>query len=151
MASDLKIFSIYKVQNIEKYYLLRTERPGFSNVSQSEQDEAENVEQNKREHILKLIGETYESTGKTLLDFIGEFQGFPVGDKLYSKNGKIELDVYFLETAFGRPWIIVGTANSETAFLAGLNDDEESLGLKPIGQPKKISAIFITENDFDLS
>jgi hypothetical protein len=42
-------------------------------------------------------------------------------------------------------------ANSDTEFLTELDDDEDLLGLKSIGQLKQIKAMFITENDFYLS
>ncbi|AEA45655.1 hypothetical protein [Fluviicola taffensis] len=151
MASELKIFSIYKIQNEDKYYLLRTERPSFSNSSQTQENLADKIEQNKREYILDQIGTSDNKNSKKNFDFIGEFQGCPIGDKLYLDNGNLELNIYYLETEFGQPWVIIGNANSETEFLTELSDDEDLLGLKPIGQPKQIKATFVTENDFDLS
>lgn len=56
MASELKIFSIYKIQNENKYYLLRTERPSFSNAFQTQENLADKIEQSKREYILDQIG-----------------------------------------------------------------------------------------------
>jgi hypothetical protein len=149
MASDLQIFSIYKVQNEDKYYLLRTGRPGFSNTSQSQENLAISIEQNKRAYILRLIEKTHNN--QINFDFIGEMQDFPIGDELYAHAGKTNLDIYFLNTEFGQPWIIIGTANSETEFLAKLNGDEDLLSLRPVGGSKKIKVTFITEDDFDLS
>jgi len=127
MASKLRIFSIYKTQDRDKYFLLRTERPYFSNVSQDQENFAINIEQNKREYILDQIGKNLTQNSKTDFDFIGEFQGYPIGDKLYLDNGNLELNIYFLETEFGQPWIIIGNANSETEFLTELNEDEDLL------------------------
>ena len=151
MASELKIFSIYKIRNKNKYYLLRTDRPGFLNASQTQENLAYKIEQNKRKYILKQIRETYVQNNKTNFDFIGEFQGYPIGDKLYVDNGNFELSIYYLHTEYGKPWIIIGNANSVSEFLNELNEDEDLLALKPIGQPNQISATFVTENDFDLS
>lgn len=151
MASELKIFSIYKTQNEDKYYLLRTERPSFSNASQTQENLADKIEQNKREYILDQIGKNYDQNQQVNFDLIGEFQGYPIGDKLYLQSGNLELNIYYLETEFGKQWIIIGNANSEKEFLTELNDDEDLLRLKPVGQPKQIKAIFVTENDFDLS
>lgn len=142
MASELKIFSIYRVKNEDKYYLLRTERPSFSNASQNQEDLADSIEKKKREHILQLIGKTHNQTD---FNFIGELQGYPIGDKLYSDNGNQELSIYYMETEFGQPWIIIGNANTEAEFLAELNDDEDLLALKPVGKPQQIFATFITE------
>lgn len=151
MASELKIFSIYKTKSEDKYYLLRTERPSFSNASQTQENLADKIEQNKREYILDQIGKKYDQNQQVNFDLIGEFQGYPIGDKLYLQSGNLELNIYYLETEFGKQWIIIGNANSEKEFLTELNDDEDLLRLKPVGQPKQIKAIFVTENDFDLS
>ena len=150
MASELNIYSIYKLQSEEKYYLLRTLQPGYSNASQSQEYLAESIEQNKRNSLLKYIGETY-GHNEVPFDFIGEFQDFPIGDPLYADNGKVELNIYYMETEFGRPWIIIGNANSETEFLTELNEDGDLRRHKAVGLPKQIKAIFITEKDFDLS
>ncbi|MEO4005042.1 MULTISPECIES: hypothetical protein [unclassified Flavobacterium] len=150
MASELTIFSIYKIQNEEKYFLLRTERPGFSNASQVQEDLAYKIEQDKRNHILDQIGENYQNK-KTSFELIGELQDYPIGEELYRDNGNFELNSYYLETESGWPWIILGTANSETEFLTALNDDDDLLRLEPIGQPKQITATFVIENDFDFS
>lgn len=151
MASELTIFSIYKTPNEEKYFLLRTERPGFSNASQIQENLAYEIEQQKRDYILKQIGENYNPNDKTNFERIGEFQDYPIGDKLYLGNGNLELDMYYMETESGKPWVILGTANSETEFLTELNDDDDLLRLNPVGQPKLIQVTFLTENDFDLS
>lgn len=150
MASELTIFSIYKTQKEDHYYLLRTEQPSYSNASQIQEDLANKIEQSKREFILDLIAKKHRQN-KTDFKFIGELQSYPIGEKLYAENGNLELDIYFMETAFGHPWIIIGNSPSETEFLAALYDDEELLELKPVGKPIQIKAIFLTENDFDLS
>lgn len=150
MASELTIFSIYKTQKEDKYYLLRTEQPSYSNASQIQENLANKIEQSKREFILDLIAKEHFQN-KTDFKFIGELQSYPIGEKLYSENGNLELNIYFMETEFGKPWIIIGNSQSEKEFLTELYDDEELLELKPIGKPKQIKATFLTENDFDLS
>ena len=148
MASKMNIFSIYKAQNSENYYLIRTERPSFSNFSQNQENLAYSIEQDKRNYILLQIK---SANSKNLIDFefIGELQNNPIGDRLYAHNGSSGLNIYYMETEFGQPWIIIGNASSETEFLAELNEDEDLLKLKPIGKPKHIEATFITENDFE--
>lgn len=151
MASELTIYSLYKTQNEDHYFLLRTERPSFSNASQTQEHLANKIEQHKRDYILEQISANYTQSGATHCDFIGEFQDYPIGDKLYLDNGNVALDIYYMETTFGHPWIIIGTATSEKEFLAELNEDEDLLRLQPIGTPKQIKATFLTEKDFDLS
>ncbi|MDR1157392.1 MAG: hypothetical protein LBK75_03675 [Oscillospiraceae bacterium] len=150
MAVELKIFSIYKVPAADKYYLLRTERPGFSNASQDEEALAVGDEQSRRNHLLEQIGKTHNLKAPADFEFIGELQGCPIGDKLYAGSGNQELNIYYMETEFGPPWIIIGNTNSEPEFSAELNNDEDLLRLKPIGRVKQIKATFITENGFDL-
>lgn len=124
--------------------MLRTVRSSFSNASQSQENEAVLEEQNQRETILKRYKDYYNCTN---LEFIGELQGYPIGDRLYAENGEAGLEIYFIETDYGHPWIILGNANSEASFLNELNQDEELLALSPIGQPQKITVRFLTEND----
>jgi hypothetical protein len=143
MAAELKIYSIYKLQDEDKYYLLRTERPAFSNASQSEEDAAESTGQNNRSRMLKQI-----SPGA--FEFIGELQNSPIGEALYAASGKGGLNIYYMETEFGHPWVVLGTANSEKEFLSELDEDEDLLCLKPVGSPIKITAAFLTEADFSL-
>lgn len=146
MAGKLKIFSIYRVPIADKYYLIRTERPGFSNASQNQEALAVDIEQGERNHVLESIGEVYSFKSPTDFDFIGELHGNPIGDKLYGDCGNEELNIYYMETEFGRPWLIIGNAGSEAEFLAELKDDEDLLRRKPIGQPKQIKATFVTKD-----
>lgn len=148
MASELDIYSIYKIQQTHQYIVLRTIQPDFSNASQTQEDNAVALEHQKRTSFLAQIGNKYSSSTKISFDFIGEFQNYPIGEKLYLQNGNIELDIYYLETTSGFPWIIIGTASSEAEFLSELNDDEDLLALEPIGDVKYIQATFFTENDF---
>lgn len=151
MASELTIFSIYKTSTEEKYFLLRTERPGFSNAYQNQEDLAYEIEKHKRDYMLSLIGKKVAPNSQTDFELIGELQDYPIGDKLYLGNGNLELEIYYMETEFGKPWVILGTANSETDFLTELNDDDDLMRQNPVGEPKRINVTFLTENDFDLS
>ena len=141
MAGEIDIYSIYKTEN-NQYYLLRTVQPGFSNASQNQEDLAIETEQDTRNRMLKQLAPNQN------IDFIGELQGYPIGERLYAENGKEELTIYYMETGFGHPWIIIGHADSEAEFLTSLNEDEDLLRLEPIGAIKQIRAEFFTENDF---
>jgi hypothetical protein len=145
MAAELTIYSIYRLTREGRYFLLRTERPEFSNVSQVEEDIAIAAEQDLRNRMLHRIIEFFGHGG---LEFIGELQNYPVGDALNALNESSVLEIYYTVTEFGHPWIILGTAGSEEEFLSGLNDDEDLSRLNPIGRPIKITVTFVTENDF---
>lgn len=141
MAGEIDIYSIYRTGD-DKYYLLRTVQPGFSNASQSEEDSAIKTERDGRGRMLKQLAPNQN------IDFIGELQGCPIGERLYARHGKEELNICYMETDFGHPWIIIGHADSDAGFLTELNDDEDLLRLKPVGPVKQIKAGFYTENDF---
>ncbi|MGX7668766.1 hypothetical protein [Flavobacterium pedocola] len=151
MASELNIYSLYKLQNEDKYYLLRTERPGFSNASQNQEDLAHSIEENKRDYILKLIKQKYNEGHEVTFDLIGKSEDYAIGDKLYVDRGGFDLNLYYLESEFGKPWILIGNSDSETDFLKEINDDDDLSGFNPEGKPKNILVTFVTENDFDLS
>lgn len=152
MASELSIFSIYRAEDNDDYYLIRTERPSYSNASQTQEDLANEIEQLKRECILDAIAKRHNpNCHKNDFAFIGEYQGYPVGDILYLDHGSADLNIYYLETGFGQPWIIIGNASSEADFLMEIKGDEDLVGLQPFGKPIQVKATFITENDFDLS
>ena len=145
MASELTIYSIYKINGHESYFLLRTVRPGFLSASQEEEGEADAEEKYKRERMLCGISKDFGNIGLVL---IGEMQGYPVGDALYSARGNTKMEIYYGETQFGHPWIILGDAISEEAFLCEVEADEDLQSMELQGQPVKITVTYLTENDF---
>lgn len=145
MASELTIYSLYRHVGEGRYFLLRTERPPFSNASQAEEAAADAKELNKRDTMLHWINEEFGNNG---LEFIGEMQNYPVGEALYSAIENTKVEIYYVETQFGHPWIILGTATSEEAFLSEVEADEDLQRMELSGRPVKIEATFLTENDF---
>ncbi|MDQ7960899.1 hypothetical protein [Flavobacterium lindanitolerans] len=145
MASELTIYSIYKINGQERYFLLRTIRPGFLNASQEEEGAADAEEKYKREWMLDRISKDF---GNISLILIGEIQGYPVGDALYSARGNTKMEIYYAKTQFGHPWIILGDAISEEAFLCEVEADEDFQSMELQGQPVKITVTYLTENDF---
>lgn len=88
---------------------------------------------------------------------IGEFRGLPEGDALYDDNGtEFNGNLWYVETTFGHPWIYLSLAEHEEEFWSATNEEDfanngysrENL-ISTAVQIK--SAIFITENDYDLS
>jgi hypothetical protein len=144
MAAELTIYSIYRLNGERRYFLLRTERPEFSNASQVEEDMAVAAEQDVRDRMLHRISEFFGHGG---LEFIGELQNYPVGEAIYSAAEKARLEIYYIGTQFGHPWIILGDAASEEAFLSEIEADEDLARLGPTGQPIKIEVTFFTESD----
>ena len=143
MASEIDIFSIYKSVNDAQYFVLKTIRPEFNNASQSQEDESWETESVNRLQLL----ESLKKHENDEFERIGEFHGYPIGDIFYSEFAQLHIPVYYMQTDFGKPWIVLGTADSEAEFLAKLKDDEDFQALKPIGKPTKIGAYFITQNN----
>lgn len=144
MAGEQYIFSLY-ITSDKQYFLFRTVRPDFNNASQNEEDESWEKESAQRNMLIECAGNRYTQKD---FDIVGELQGFPIGEVFYSEYGKPQVPVYYMQTNFGKPWIIFGTANSEEEFLNELEDDEDLQSLDPIGKPIKIDVCFITQNDF---
>lgn len=148
MASEQFIFSIYKTSDDSRYFVLRTVLPDFNNISQSDEDESWEIESKQRAELLKFITDRENCSG---FEQIGELHGFPIGAIFYSEFGQSEVPVYYMETDFGKPWIVFGTADSEGEFLTELTDDDDLQALNPIGKPIKIDVCFVTPNDFNFN
>lgn len=58
------------------------------------------------------------------------------------------MEIYYAKTQFGDPWIILGDAISEEAFLCEVEADEDFQSMELQGQPVKITVTYLTENDF---
>jgi hypothetical protein len=143
MASRLPIYSIYKLGRLGHYYVLQTEQPSYSNVSQSQQDAAQQIEQESRQRLLTQLLQALPLEERLLCEFIGELQDLPVGDALYTAPNYTELPVYYLHTQYGYPWIILGSADSEKEFLAEVEATEELMALQPSGPLIKIVATLV--------
>lgn len=152
MAILLEIFSLYKLilpDDSIDYLLLRTEKPGYSNADQGQEEIANQIEAEKRRLILDLYINNHVRAIQ--IEFLGELQEIPIGDELLSDKGQFRLSVFYQQTEYGFPWIILGCAENRDAFKKELQDDSDLLSLRPTGAIKQIDATFITENDFDLS
>ena len=147
MASELTIFSIYRSRYTGRYVLLRTERPAFPNYSEAQADLAHEDERTRREALLNYVAATLGTRDKAALERIGELQSYPVGEVLMAALGGMEVEMFYLYTEYGYPWIILGTASSEAGFLEELREDEDLLGLRPVGLPVAITVKCFAESD----
>ena len=94
MASRSTIYSIYKLGLAERYYLLATEQPSYSNVSQSQQEAAQGVEQASRQRLLAPLLHVLPLQERQLCELIGELQELPVGEAVMTAPSYTELPVY---------------------------------------------------------
>ncbi|WP_347217277.1 hypothetical protein [Chryseobacterium sp.] len=145
MASEQYIFSLY-ITNGRQYFLFRTAHQYFNNASQNEEDKSWEIESAQRGMLMNHVGGLY---AQKVFALVGELHGYPIGDVFYSDYGKKQVPVYYMQTSFGEPWIVFGTADSEEEFLKELEVDDELQALNPIGEITKIDVCFVTQNDFN--
>jgi len=151
MAVSLQIFSLYKLilpDGSNEYLLLRTEQPSYSNTDQGQEDIANKIEAQKRQLLLNAYINQHASVSQS--EFVGELHHPPIGEKLFSEKGLFRLSIFYQQTEYGFPWIILGNAGNVNSFERELKDDDELLSLRPTGSIEQVEAIFVTENDFDL-
>lgn len=141
----MKIFNLYRIDSI--YYLTRIEKPVFSNISQDAEEQANLVVEKSKQMLLKHIACLIGVNTISAFQLIGEFQGFPIGDALYSQEGNQNLTIFYCQTGYGYPWIILGTALSKQQFIDELFDDDELTSLHPTGEYFEIKVSYYTEND----
>ena len=154
MGAELDIYTLYLLQGKQTHcqhaLLLRVKRPGYSNAVQPEEDWANDVARSKQNRLLdfytnRLLSE--ECPHEHDLHLEGEFQYFPPGDDLYSQHGMRFLDIWLAPTRFGSPWIVLGTAESATAFWQEIMQDSD-LAYLQVQQPvTRRHVFFLTEND----
>ena len=146
MGSALTVFSLYRNNETGYFVLLQTVQPEFSNHSQPQADFAHEIEKSKRDALLNHVAILLDAH-KTAFELIGELQALPIGEALLDAADGVVETVFYMNTKFGHPWIILGSASSETAFLEELRDDEDLLGLEPVGQPVMVEAKCFAEID----
>ena len=147
MGSELTVTSLYRNHETGHFVLLRTVRPAFSNYSQTQDDQAYQIEQTRREALLNYAAATLGAHKKEAFELIGELQELPVGEILMTASGGVAAEVFYVHTEYGHPWIIVGTACDEAGFLQELSEDEGLLNLRPVGRPIMIKAHCFDESD----
>ena len=147
MGSELTVTSLYRNRETGRFVLLQTVRPAFPNYSQTQDDQAYQIEQNRRAALLSYVAATLGTHEKEAFELVGELQHLPVGELLMTAAGGVAAEVFYMLTEYGYPWIILGTACDEADFLQELSEDEELLGLRPVGKPILIKAHCFAESD----
>jgi hypothetical protein len=125
------------------HLLARARRGSFSNADQTDEDRAIDEVEAARErveatYLQHTLSERCRASHARAL--IGEFQHGPVGDDLHSDEAAGALDVWVAETAFGRPWIILGTVPNEAAFW--VEADARLSRLRPLHPARRLSVDF---------
>ena len=125
------------------HLLARARRGAFSNADRTEEDRAIDEVEEARErleatYLRQTLAERCRASHARAL--IGECQHAPVGEDLRSDEAADDLDIWVADTAFGRPWIILGTAPSEAAFWA--QADARLSRLRPLHPAQRLSVDF---------
>ena len=152
MGIPLDIFSLYRLQNeggsCHHYLLLKVEQPAFSNADEGEYDYAVEVADRKRSALIEAYEAEFlakECAGPHVVNLVGELQARPIGDELFDEWGGFHVDLWVAETRFGRPWVVMGTAENEEAFWHGLEQDEELSSLDACRPARRERVFFLTE------
>lgn len=142
MPGQFYIFSLYQHPQRLTHYLLRTVQPEYSGASQTEENRSLEMESAQRKDLLHSIDPDIPTDD---WHFLGEQQGFPIGDAFYGDEQLSELPLWYVHTEFGYPWIIMGIADSEATFLRELEEDEDLQALKPIGNAIALNATLVLD------
>ena len=141
MGSPTNIFRLFKrtdeTSNSRPYLLLSLRRGEFSNSDEDSLRKAEqHFERRLETHLSRQGINTHE------LQLVGECQGFAIGDVLYEGPDKQDVGLWYAETKFGHPWIVLGTAGSEEGFWNEVDSDEELSGLEPLRPAHYVEVVY---------
>lgn len=152
MGIPLDVFSLHRFEgeeaNCQHYLLLRVGRPAFNNADEGDYARAIDAADKKMSALI----EAYEAevlvdvcAGRHRVNLVGELQARPTGDELLRERGGFDVDLWVAETRFGRPWVVMGTAESEEEFWRGVERDEDLSSLGAVMPAKRHRAYFLAE------
>ena len=149
MNSLKKCFSLYKINCLlsgkNEYVLLRTEKQDPCDYSDSSTPENDISKRN----LVSFYTVSNFSQKPFKVEMIGEFHYDALADcnQLDSAYGMFEIPIIYMNTSFGFPWIVLGSFNRIDDFNRELFLNTDLLALSPVGQPKQVTAMLLTEKD----
>ena len=146
----MHVFFLYELSQAEwetKELLLRVTKEVVSSSNSRGEDLAEICMERKRDALLRQVLADNSFSRYRLL---GSFELSPEGDELYEEKGGFELALWYAQTAYGSPYIVLSQAETEEDFYHLLETDEDMYALNPIYPAERVQALFHTENDFPL-
>lgn len=151
MGIPLAVFSLYRLDGggCSHHLLVRVRQPGFSNADADAYDRAVQVAEARRHALVRIYQSDLlppECAAPHHARLVGEMQAWPVGDALDQAGGG-EVDLWVAQTGYGAPWVVMGTAESETAFWGVVEADEDLVGLRPVRPAARVHAFFLTDGD----
>jgi hypothetical protein len=146
MGIDLDVYYVYELETEgcgSRYFCFTAHRPGYSNAIQSEEDTAETqLEMNKNKRLQEAVGSLSSCGGVIKVDMIGCSYELPVGEALYESRSQ-SLEIWIAEQKYGSPWIILGTADSETEFWEAVSADTDLMACGPKLPAQKLTVSFL--------
>ncbi|HEX8721660.1 MAG TPA: hypothetical protein VF736_13575 [Pyrinomonadaceae bacterium] len=154
MGIPLDIFSLYRLRGegaaCLHHLLLRVGRPAYSNADEGDYSRAARAADEKLGELLGLYEAcvlAVECGARHAAELAGELQSRPVGDGLAEGGGGFYVDLWVAETRFGRPWVVLGTAETEEEFWRELRRDEDLSGLNARPPAERLRAYFLAEGE----
>ncbi len=148
----LDIFRLYRLRGVGAaclhHLLLRAGRPGYSNADEGDYARADGVAERRLGELLRLYETRVlaaECGARHAAEPAGESQARPPGETLSEGGGGFYVDVWVAETRFGRPWVVLGTAETEEEFWRAVRLDEDLSGLGPRQPAERLRAYFLAE------
>ncbi|MCX5196998.1 hypothetical protein OOK31_24400 [Streptomyces sp. NBC_00249] len=150
MGSPIEIFRLFSYGPCGHDLLVRVVRPGAPNFAQGAVDAADSAADAAVERLRTRWEESRLRTEcphhRHTPVLVGELQELPVGEELFDAGGR-RLGVWVARTAYGAPWVALGTASSEAEFWREVRDDPELLGLGPLEPAELRHVDFLTDQD----
>lgn len=154
MGIPLDIFSLHQLRgedaSCQHYLLLKVGRAAFNNADEGDYARAvEDAETEQRALIEAYKAEVLprECAGRHVVNLVEELQAYPAGAEVFDEDGGFHVDMWVAETRFGRPWVVMGTAESEEDFWRAVEQDENLSSLGARAPAKKLRAYFLTGKD----
>lgn len=152
MGIPLDIFSLHEFRGegagCRHHLLLRVGRPGFGNADEGDYARAVGAAERKQRALIEAFEAGVladECAGRHAVALAGELQARPTGEELLEGRGGFYVELWVADTRFGRPWVVLGTAESEDDFWREVGRDEDLSGLGARPPAEKRRAYFLTD------
>lgn len=155
MAEPIKVFGLFKITGaepaVEKTFLIRVQRPGYSSARQQQEEEAFHLESLKTQLVVQECAKKYFSEDEVTIAHICSFEYSPNGAILHEEKGLKEIEIWMGHPTEFPDSIIISMADSEEEFLKFIESDTDLEFFMPLDKIEKLKVTFVTDSDFDLS
>jgi hypothetical protein len=151
MGIELNTFFLYRITtslNIDRYLLLRIERPRYSNAVQAQEDKAYSIQEQWRQQAFNYYISQYLKASEFLIayELTAESDELPIGEDLNYDEIIPEINIYTAQTSYGNPWRLFGTASDQTAFWLHASVEHMDEAYKPFPPINSYLVVFIPDN-----